>query len=232
MALVEPRLFKTVVEASTLQLQADPGEAFMVKNILVNGATGNYLTVKVEKTTVGYFRVGGTLGSHLPFRQGRANHSHNLKVDSGSYPGDTWRNARIMNYGSPSENQHFNLQVDQTLAVDINTLYRAMRWEGQNLNETLLSYLGKLGIFTGFPVAEGETMIIEGCGSGGDSVAMIEYEQWEPGDIKPDQENGSKSKEYLYVNYGNTGAAIVTAGDSIYDVSANPAEFPDRKSVV
>jgi len=56
---------------------------------------------------------------------------------------------------------------------------------------------------------------------------MIEYERWEPGDIKSDAPNGSKSKEFFYINYGNCGAAIKAAGDHLYTVSANPAEFPD-----
>jgi len=65
MALKEQFMIKTVEGATDLVLQADSGESFLVKDILVDNPASNYATVKVDKTTVGYFRVGGVLGNHL-----------------------------------------------------------------------------------------------------------------------------------------------------------------------
>ena len=60
-----------------------------------------------------------------------------------------------------------------------------------------------------------------------DSVTLIVYEIYEPGDISPEQENGSMSKEYFFLNYGTTGGSIITPGDALYDTPVSPAEFPD-----
>jgi hypothetical protein len=40
-------------------------------------------------------------------------------------------------------------------------------------------------------------------------------------------ENGSKSKTYMFINYGRPSAVITTTTSTAYDVSTNPAEFPD-----
>ncbi|GAH61994.1 unnamed protein product, partial [marine sediment metagenome] len=103
---------------------------------------------------------------------------------------------------------------------------QALMWSGFHLNPTLLGYLGEKGIFKGFPVAEGQTFTIEGM-LRGDSITMIVYEIYDPEDISAEQENGSRSKEYLFLNYGNTGANIVKPGDDLYDNPVSPAEFPD-----
>lgn len=224
MALVYPFLLKTVLGTDKPELKADPGEAFLVKDIKVSNPVSNYITVKIEKTTVGYFRVGGPLGGHQNFRLGRAQHSHTVRVGpSSTTPPDNWAplqdpaaNNRKLILGS-TESVGSGAHLDED---------RVLLWSGYHLGDTLLSFLGKAGIFKGFPVAEGETLTIEGMG-GANSITLIEYEQYEPGDISPEQENGPRSKEYLMVNYGNTGAAISGPGDHLYDTSANPAEFPD-----
>jgi len=70
MALVEPYMVKTAYGKgadSAVELQADTGEAFMVKDIVIQGSNDTYVLLEIEKTTVGFFRVdGGALGSHLP----------------------------------------------------------------------------------------------------------------------------------------------------------------------
>ena len=224
MPLKEPWLIKTVLGATKPQLKADSGEAFMVKNIMVDDPTGNYITVKIEKTTVGYFRVGGCLGSHLYFRFGRSAHSHSIKVE-GSQAAGVWQHRKIID--DVDVHRLYGISVHPDVGTDVTTCARALQWSGFNLNETLLSYLGKLGIFKGFPIAEGETMTIEGMEHGANSITLIEYELWEPGDIKPEMENGSKAKEYFFIGYGNTGGNIAAAGDHLYDTPATPAEFPD-----
>lgn len=223
MAIREPWLVKTVLGTTKPQLRADPGEAFMVKNIFVRDPAGSYLTVRTEKATVGYFRVGGTLGSHLAFRRGRAQHSHTMRVDGGA-PGGTWRDARLRN--GNNVNQSLGVRAESAVPVDVYDAVRVLLWSGFHHNPTILNYLAQLGIFKGFPVAEGETLSIEGM-EGANSITLMEYEQWDPADIKPDMENGSKSKEYFFMNYGNTGAIINTVGDHLFDTGVTPAEFPD-----
>jgi hypothetical protein len=223
MALKEPWLIKTVLGTTKPQLKADPGEAFLVKNIMVRDPVSSYITVKIEKATAGYFRVGGTLGSHLAFRRGRAQHSHTIRINDGS--GVTVdHHAPIRDGNSVDRNLMLASKVAPT--GDVYDEVRALLWSGFHSNKTLLSYLFDLGIFKGFPIAEGETLTIDGM-EGANSITLIEYESYEPGDIKPDQENGSKSKEYFYLNYGNTGSSINTSGDQLYKSSVTPAEFPD-----
>jgi len=152
--------------ATSLELEADTGEAFLVKNILVEGTTDNYTTITIDKTTVGYFRTDiTTLGNHLHF----------ALIDSEKH--------------------------------------------------TLLKYLWDKGIFKGYPVAEGQTFIVNPNSS---MQMAIVYDIYEPGDISPDMENGSEAKEYMLINYGRkTTSGNVSDGDNEYAVSVLPSEFPD-----
>ena len=67
MALKAPYMVKTVEGNTDLQLEADTGESFKVIDIQIANPASSYIEVVVDKATVGYFRVGGTLGSHLSF---------------------------------------------------------------------------------------------------------------------------------------------------------------------
>jgi len=58
---------KTVIGAGDLTLKSDPGESFLIKKIMVEAATAAYITLKIDKTTVGFFRVSPTYGNHLSF---------------------------------------------------------------------------------------------------------------------------------------------------------------------
>jgi hypothetical protein len=58
---------KTVIGAADLQLKSDPGESFLIKKVMVDSAAGTYVTLKIDKTTVGYFRIDKTYGNHLHF---------------------------------------------------------------------------------------------------------------------------------------------------------------------
>jgi len=223
MALNEPWLLKTVIGTATPQLKADPGEAFMIKDIFIRDPVSNFITLIIEKSTVGYFRVAKTLGSHLAFRRGRPQHSHTVRVDGGASITDTKTSA--LRDGN-NVNRHLGLRADASVPVDVYDEVRALLWSGFHHNDTILSFLGRIGVFKGYPVAEGETFSILGMG-GANSITVIVYEQYEPGDIKSDQENGSKALEYFFLNYGNCGASINVNGDSIFNTSVTPAEFPD-----
>jgi hypothetical protein len=148
-----------------LSLQAKVGESLLIKGIKVYAGSADFVTAKIEKTTVGYFRVSNTYGNHLFFPK-----------------------------------------------VGTNT-------------KNLLDLLYEKGIFTGFPVGEGETFVLSGANGSGD-VKQVIYEIWDAGDKKPEDVNGSKSKEYFVLNYGVTADDIDAAGDFIYDTSLIPVEFP------
>lgn len=173
MALKAANQIKKQAGATVLTLRADPGEAFLVKGIKVYSAAGTYVTIRIEKTTVGYLRVDQTYGNHLAF---------------------------------PS--------CKTTLTV-----------YGGFLPINLLDLLFQKGIFKGYPIAEGESMVISGAEGAADIKAVL-YDIMEPGDIKPDQPNGSKALEYFMISYGDTGAAISDPGDNLLDNPLCPAEFP------
>jgi hypothetical protein len=78
---------------------------------------------------------------------------------------------------------------------------------------------------TGYPVAEGETFQISGVAQAGAIQAVI-YEIHERDDMKSDMANGSKSKEYVFINYGNSGGNINISGDTLIQTPQTPAEFP------
>jgi len=164
---------KTIKGAGDLSLKADPGESFLVKRILVFAEAAPFLTIKIEKTTVAYFRVDYSYGNHL-------------------MP----PTARSFDFG-------------QTFFYP----------------ENLLDLLTRLGIFKGYPVAEGETILIQGTTLATDFKSVI-YDIYDGEDIKATDPNGSKSLEYMLINYGDTGAIIDTPGDNLYDNPLNPKEFP------
>jgi len=173
MALKAANQIKTVIGAADLQLKADPGESFLIKKIMVDAGAAGYVTLKIEKTTVGYFRVSATYGNHLSF----------------------------------------------PFALDTAIALAALH------TKNLLDLLWDIGIFKGYPIAEGETFLLSGA-TGATDIKSVVYDIMEAADIKPEQVNGSKANEYLLINYGDTGAAIAAAGDARYDNPLNPVEFP------
>ncbi|MBA7666584.1 hypothetical protein ES703_74665 [subsurface metagenome] len=223
MALKQPFALKTVLGTGAVQLKADSGEAFLIKDILIRGATADYITCRIEKSTVGYFRIKGPFGSHQEFRRGHAQHSHTIRLSDGS--GGLNFNNRLIRDSAGVDRSIAVLLDDQITGVYHDEV-QALMWSGFHFNPTLLAYLGAKGIFKGFPVAEGQTFTIEGM-LRSDSITMIIYEIYDPEDISPEQENGSLSKEYLFLNYGNCGGNITAPGDDLYDNPVSPAEFPD-----
>lgn len=222
MALVQPFLLKTVIGDTQPELKAESGKAYLVKDIIVRDAKEGYITVRIEKTTVGYFRTKGPFGSHIGFRRGHAQHSHTLRVDGGSAVTAT---SHFPVRDGAGRNRKMLLGYTEAATGDVIDEVQALIWTGFQTNLTVLNFLRKAEIFKGFPIAEGETLTIEGM-EGTNSITLIIYEQWEPGDISPDQENGSKSMEYFFLNYGNTGGNVVLKGDHLYNNPVSPAEFP------
>jgi len=67
MALKYSGMVKTVKGGSDFSLRAEVGESLLVRKIYAYSPNDVYATLRIEKTTVGYFRVSPTYGSHLFF---------------------------------------------------------------------------------------------------------------------------------------------------------------------
>jgi hypothetical protein len=65
MALKNPGMIKTFKGAGTLSLNAKVGTSLLVKDVIVYSEQDGYLTFKIDKTTVGYFRISNVYGNHL-----------------------------------------------------------------------------------------------------------------------------------------------------------------------
>jgi len=160
-------MIKTHKGVGTVSLTAKVGTSLLVKDVIVYSEQDGYVTFKIDKTTVGYFRISNVYGNHLA----------PVVLVSGSRKG------------------------------------------------TILKYLWDKGIFKGYPVGEGQTFIVEGSTNANNKIVIL-YDEYDAGDIRPDQENGSESTKYFVINYGDTGANIDSAGDKLYSRSLNPVEFP------
>jgi len=55
--LLNQNMMKSCVGANALELKADVGKSILVKDVFVKEVSDGYLTVKIDRTTVGYFRV-------------------------------------------------------------------------------------------------------------------------------------------------------------------------------
>lgn len=64
--LIQGNCVKRFTAVSTDQLEANSGESFLIKGIYVAPVSGNdYLTLKVDRKTVGVYRILGRAGNHL-----------------------------------------------------------------------------------------------------------------------------------------------------------------------
>ncbi len=59
---------KTVQGNTDLELQPPSGKSYRIQAIQVYNPASNYAKAIVDRSTVAYYRVGGNLGNHLPFR--------------------------------------------------------------------------------------------------------------------------------------------------------------------
>ena len=70
MALRERNQMEWALGTTALSLQADADESILVRGIYSTGSSGTHLTITVGQRTVGYWRVAGALGNHIPFPVG------------------------------------------------------------------------------------------------------------------------------------------------------------------
>lgn len=223
MALKQPFAIKTRLGDTDLELTASPGESFLVKDIMTHYCAESYCTIRVDKTTVGYFRQGGAMGAHI-FRLASWNrHSHGITLNIDAPLGETDL-YKIRNARGESVLAGMGAVAGGEIAGNYRWNEAVQRITGGRV-ETLLQYLAKKGLWKGLPVAEGETLKITGVARTNAKQVLV-YEIHEAGDMVSGMENGSKSPTYLFLNYGNCTSSINTNGDSLYNNSISPAEFP------
>ncbi len=222
MALREAYMKKVHLGAGNLEIIAKPDESILIKNILVENPATDYAIAKVEQTTVGVFRCGGGLGSHISFPRNPSQHTHDLKT-SGSALADQTSFAGVENAGG------VEIASKMIGGLAINTRYKGIVQKQAYQNTppaTLIKYLEKLGIWKGIPVAPGQKFLLEKAGGNG-AIQAVEYEIYDPEDISATMPNGTDGTEYLFFNYGTVSADIASAGDFKYTVSNSPNEFPN-----
>lgn len=222
MAKKESYMLKTVVGNTDLSLKPKEGESILVKDIRIYNPVGNYITITVDKDIVGYFRVGGNLGNQLPLPIGSVKHSHGIVVAAanGALTDD---HALSDAYGI--SNAHIAVVSDRAALTEETNIVQF----GSIPNikyETILGFLKRIEIFKGYPLQTGETLLISGAAQAG-AIQLVEYETYDAGDILNTSENGSKADKYFFLNYGRVGAAITTTGDTLYNTSQSPVQFPD-----
>ncbi len=229
MALIEPFMVKTSLGTEAdiaVELTAKTGESLLIKDVIVRGSNDKYCVLEVEKTTVGFFRVDGhPLGSHLLAPIGFSGHSHSLQLSAVS------RDDASIAYEAAVINAHGISSNTQLVAIDnpTNTHRRAFQYAYINTPmETLIRYMIRKGWMRGYPVAEGQTFRVKPYTSGKKlNDVVIIYEKYDAGDIKATDPNGSESKEYVFVNYGQPQDALTTSGDYQVKVCKTTEEFPD-----
>lgn len=224
MPIKQPFMVKQVLGNTNLELEAKAGESLRVKDIFVYSPTlEKYLTVSIEKTSVGYFRTSGLLGGHLSIQSLGGQHSHDVKINSTAIT--TPVNQQLRN-AFDSVTPDIGMVTDN-IAVD-NTIFRKpFQWAKSNPPvSTILGLLKHKGLFDGYPIAEGQTMTFTGVAEA-DAIQIVVYEVGEPGDFTEEQVNGSEAKEYIFLNYGQVESAITATVLTPYNQPQNPSEFPE-----
>jgi len=67
MSLIYKGMVKNVLGNTQFTLTPPSGEAYKVTDIQIYNPSGTHVTINIDRATVGYFRVSGALGNHLPF---------------------------------------------------------------------------------------------------------------------------------------------------------------------
>jgi len=91
--------------------------------------------------------------------------------------------------------------------------------------QNLMKWLSEHGVNVSIPVAEGQTFTIERSGNTGDVTVV--YDIYDAGDITAIMPNGSDAKDFTFIQYMTSSAALASVGDHLLDVSLSPAEYPD-----
>jgi hypothetical protein len=87
----------------------------------------------------------------------------------------------------------------------------------------LLDWMGTFQQFAGYPVVQGESLTLSLDTGTADLFAVAD--SYDATDVKSTEQNGSKSTDVLFMNYGTNLAAITTATYTKLALSRNPAEM-------
>ncbi|HDY88590.1 MAG TPA: hypothetical protein ENH82_10850 [bacterium] len=222
MAIKSKRNYKTILGAADLTLTAKTGESLLVTDVRVFEPTAVYVNFLIERTSVGFFRVGSLLGSHLHFLPGRNAHAHNMTMGSTAIA-VTGNGALAENAGGT---ELANIRISESAANDVIVRPMNVSEVPSSGQSSMLAHLKNLGIFSGYPIAEGETFTLE-LATAATAVKVVEYEIHDVGDMLNTMNNGSKSDTLFYMSYGDSGANIQAEADNVLGESNNPAEYPD-----
>ena len=91
-------------------------------------------------------------------------------------------------------------------------------------NVTLFRMLQDRGVMSPIPVASGETFRITGVHQAGSIVSVV-YDEYDAGDVRNSEPNGSQSNRYQFINYGRFSGTLAT-GDNKYATGQSPSDFP------
>lgn len=174
MALREQFMVKSASGVSELKLTAGVGESILVKGIYV-GDVADKAVVYIEKTTVGYFRVGGSRGNHL---------SHRTSDDPDRVNILDWLREKGVFNGYPlGEGQSLTVKIEGGATTDIDIVYELYdagdispdQPNGTNANEYLYINYGQP---SAAPTAAGDVLI-------NNSIIPVEFPQFPFGAVVP-----------------------------------------------
>ena len=221
MALREMGMWKNVLGNTQFSLEAKSDESLIIRDIKVYNPSSNYATLVTDKSTVGYYRVGGVLGSHLGFNPQPGEHSHDFDTSS-TVVGDVTTFAGLDNPAGAE----IAAEMIGTLAASTNYANVVDKRTSPGGNrETLISLMRNVGWFDGYPVATGETFTISGVHQA-NAIVSVQYDIYDAPDVQTNQPNASKASDYLFVNYGRPSASITTSTDTTYATQQTTSEFP------
>jgi len=167
MGLKNALMVKTAMGSDTLTLKADPGEAFLIKEVNIDNLTDvEFAKLSIDRVTIAYLSA--------------------------------WDNKQNQ-FGFAKEATAF---------------------------PNLLSFLGEKGIFTGYPVKEGEEFKLDITGAANKN-SRVSYEVYDPEDITDEMENAAGGNSYMHFNYGTNAVEIAIDGNGNFDKCLTPSEFPD-----
>lgn len=126
-----------------------------------------------------------------------------------------------------------SVKIDKTLAgyfsVDDAVLGNPLGYSLQSgimHKPTILQEFWDRDVFKGYPIAEGQKIVLSGLGAAAMYSTMI-YQEFEAGDITEEMQNGTEADDYFILNYGDTGGTVATAGDHVMDNQVSPKDFPE-----
>lgn len=100
------------------------------------------------------------------------------------------------------------------------------QWSIATLLGNVFKRLIDKGIHSGFHVAEGQTFEVRSSPVGADVGGAIIYESADKDDFKPEMPNGSKAKEFCFLNYGTNNTATTFPAWAKVNMSRNPSIYP------